>query len=165
MTMGRLQRKRPQARPSHRADMVALLFAGILTGNELGSWLVVHPALSTLPPEAHIRAEQAMYRRYGRYMPVLMTATLASAVSSLIEMSPRQDATSLRLSAAAAACYLAMLTLAGNVPINSRILALSPVASRYEEFLRLRRSWDRLHALRNLLNGAGFSLLISGSLR
>jgi hypothetical protein len=42
-----------------------LLLAGLLTGNEFGGWVAVHPALNTLPPPSRLLAEQAVYRRYG----------------------------------------------------------------------------------------------------
>jgi hypothetical protein len=63
-------------------------------------------------------------------------------------------------------CFAAMLlvTLSRNVPINRRLLELPPHEASYEEFLELRRRWDRLHTVRNLLNVAGFSLSCLGAL-
>jgi hypothetical protein len=63
-------------------------------------------------------------------------------------------------------CFAAMLlvTLARNIPINRRLLELPPHEASYEEFLELRRRWDRLHTVRNLLNVAGFSLSCLGAL-
>ena len=60
--------------------LLNLILAGTLTGNELSGLVAVHPALANLPAEEHIRAEQEVYRRYGRIMPFFMTATVASAV-------------------------------------------------------------------------------------
>jgi uncharacterized membrane protein len=141
-----------------------LVLAGLLTGNEFGSWAAVHPALSNLPAPAHIRAEQEIVRRYGKIMPFLMASTIALAIPVLALIRDRRSA-AFRCTFAGAICFVAMLivTLTGNVPINKRVLELSAQSSP-EEFLRLRQRWDRLHTLRNLLNIAGASLLYLGAL-
>jgi Domain of unknown function (DUF1772) len=66
----------------------------------------------------------------------------------------------------ATACFVTMLasTLRGNVPINHRVLELSPEADG-EEFAELRERWDRLHTLRVALNVAGLAFLCVGALR
>jgi hypothetical protein len=139
--------------------LLNLALAGALTGNELGGLIAVHPALGNLPAEEHIRAEQEIYRRYGRIMPFFMTATVASAIPVLSANGDRGSA-EFRLTLAGMACFATMLavTLTGNVPINKRILELPAREEFYEEFLDLRRRWDRLHVVRNLLNVAGFTL-------
>jgi hypothetical protein len=140
-----------------------LLLAGVLTGNEFGGWVAVHPALNTLPPSSRLLAEQAVYRRYGRIMPVLMTATLAAAGPTLARL-PHPSA-AYRVSASSAACYAAMLaiTLTRNVPINRQLLALPDTPGGHAELARLRARWDRLHAARNVLNLSGLVLAISGA--
>ncbi len=55
-------------------------------------------------------------------------------------------------------------TLVGNVPINDRVLELSPETDG-EEFVALRERWDRLHSLRVALIVVGFALLCLGALR
>ena len=47
---------------------VNLILAGLLAGNEFGTWAVVHRALWTMPTPEHIRAEQALTRRFGSIM-------------------------------------------------------------------------------------------------
>ena len=66
---------------------------------------------------------------------------------------------------AGTACFVAMLisTLLGNVPINKRVLEMSPETDS-EEFSRRRERWDRLHAFRVLLNVAGLAFLCLGAL-
>lgn len=134
-----------------------LALSGMLTGTELGSWTIVHPALSRLPGADKIRAEQAVFRRYGKIMPVYMTATLLSNLPLLSLQRARSSA--FRLSLASAICFSTMLfiTLKGNVPINRRLLELDPETSQ-EEFHGLRESWGRLHSVRNLLNLSGLAL-------
>jgi uncharacterized membrane protein len=138
------------------ARLANLMLTGMLTGNELGSRLIAHPALSELAPPEHIRAEQALTRRYGRFMPVFMMATLASFPPVLL-LEPRRTSPRSLLTAAGMACYAAMLavTLTRNVPLNNRLLALTPQDTDDQEFIALRARWDRLHTVRNLLNVAG----------
>jgi hypothetical protein len=147
------------------AHLVYLMLAGMLTGNEFGSWIAIHPALSNLSARAHIEAEQAVYHRYGIIMPVLMASTIASAIP-VLSLTPDRKSAAFRFTFAGFVCFAAMLlvTLNRNVPINRRLLELPPNEASYEEFLELRRHWDRLHTVRNLLNMAGLSLSCLGAL-
>ncbi len=147
------------------ARLVNLILAGMLTGNEFGGRVAAHPALSNLPVRAHIQAEQAVYRRYGAIMPFFMTSTIVSAILVLSLIRDRKSA-AFRFTFAGMVCFAAMLlvTLIGNVPINRRLLELPPQEESYEEFLELRRRWDRLHAVRNLLNIAELSFSCLGAL-
>ena len=54
-------------------------------------------------------------------------------------------------------------TRIGNVPINGRIIEMEPEKDQ-EEFVELRRRWDRLHTLRVALDVAGLAFLVSGAL-
>jgi uncharacterized membrane protein len=144
--------------------LLNLILAGTLTGNELGGLVAVHPALGNLPADEHLRAEQEVYRRYGRIMPFFMTATVASAIPVLSAIKDCGSA-EFRLTLAGMLCFAAMLTvtLIGNVPINKRILELPAREESYEELLVLRRRWDRLHAVRNFLNVVGLVLSCLGT--
>jgi uncharacterized membrane protein len=105
--------------------------------------VIAHPALRDLEPSTHIEAEQALTRRYGRIMPVFMTTTLASFLP-LIALEPDRSSRRSLLTAGGTACYAAMLavTLTRNVPLNNRLLELTPGDS--QEFQALRARWDRL---------------------
>ena len=140
------------------ARLANLLLVGMLTGNEFGSRAIAHPALRDLPPRAHVQAEQLLTRRYGAIMPFFMTAALASFVP-VIALEPERTSRRSLLTAAGFGCYAAMLamTLTRNVPINNRLLALTPQDTPDEEFLELRTRWDRLHTVRNMLNVTGFA--------
>ncbi len=146
------------------ARFVNLVLAGMLTGNEFGSWVTVHPAFDTLPTPAHVRAEQAVTQRYGRIMPVFMSATIASFLP-VLALSPDRRAASFRLRLAGLLCYGVMLaiTLSGTLPLNNRLLALSPDAPP-DEFLAVRARWTRLHTARNLLNLTGLACTVGATL-
>lgn len=141
--------------------VVNVVLAGMLTGNEFGSWAIVHRALANLPFTSRFQAEQALTRRYGAIMPVFMAITIASFLPVLF-LTGDLAAPSFRFGVAGMLAYVAMLavTLSGNVPINNRLLALTADATAQDEFAALRDRWDRLHTIRNVLNIAGLILTV-----
>ena len=147
-----------------RAARICNLFlAGTLTGNEFAGFVGFHPALYRLPTEAHAKAEREITSRLGKIMPPFMIAAILSFVPAL---SMTRDRLSSRFTVAGMICYVAMLavTFAGNMPANRRTLDLNPKTVPKDEFLALRRRWDGFHAVRNLLNAAGFVFAILGAL-
>jgi len=145
------------------ARFANLFLAGVLTGNEFGGLVGFHPALYHLPTQAHANAEQEITVRFGKIMPPFMIATILSFVPVL---SLTRDRRSFRFTLAGMLCFLAMLsvTFAGNMPVNRRTLELDPMTVSRDEFLELRRRWDRFHTTRNLLNAAGLVFAILGTL-
>ena len=144
------------------AHFANLLLAALLVGNEVGTWAVIHPALNTLPFEANLRPEQAIVRRYGRFMPALMLLAIASGI---VVVSLRPQSFSFALTLAGVLCLAVMLavTLAGNVPINRKILEAT-LDTPPPTWWSLRRRWDRLHTARVVLDVAGLALFILGAL-
>ena len=146
------------------ARLANLLLASLLVGNEVGGRTVVHPALDALPAPAQIAAEREVYRRYGRVMPIAMNLATFSALPVLSRI-PDRRSPAFRWTLSGLACFVAMLavTLAGNLPINRRILTFPPDGSP-AQFRALRRRWDRLHTVRVALDVAGLSFLCLGAL-
>ena len=142
-----------------------LLLAGVLTGNEFGGFVGFHPALYELPTEAHARAERAITSRFGKLMPPFMTSAIVSFVP-ILSLDKNRRSPSFVLTLVGMLCYVAMLavTFAGNMPINRQVLELDPATVSREEFIELRRRWDRFHATRNVLNLLGFVSALSGAL-
>ena len=145
------------------ARICNLFLAGTLTGNEFGGFVGFHPALYRLPTETHASAEREITVRLGKIMPPFMIATILSFVPVLPMTRDRQ---AFRFTLTGMICYVAMLavTFAGNMPVNRRTLDLEPGTVPRDEFLALRRRWDKFHAVRNLLNAAGFVFAIIGTL-
>jgi Domain of unknown function (DUF1772) len=141
---------------------VNLVLAGLLAGNEVGTKVAVHPALEGLSVPEHVRAEQEVTRRYAAIMPFWMSSVVISCVP-VVALSRGKPGFLPTL--AGAACFLGMMasTLLGNVPINNRVLELSPETDG-EEFAELRERWDKLHTLRVALNVAGLAFLCVGAL-
>ncbi|MDP8925480.1 MAG: DUF1772 domain-containing protein [Actinomycetota bacterium] len=144
------------------ARSVNLMAAGLLVGNEFGTKVAIHPSLERLEVRERIRAEQEVTRRYAAMMPVWMSSTIVSCLPVLaLVRGTRPFLPSL----AGTVCFLGMLasTTLGNIPINNRVLELSPETDQ-EEFVELRERWDRLHTLRVVLNLAGLAFLCLGAL-
>jgi uncharacterized membrane protein len=141
---------------------IDLMLAGMLAGNEFGTWAAVHPSLGKLEPAERIRAEQEITRRYAAIMPAWMGSTVVSCVLALLFS---RGTAGFRSTLFGTVCFVRMLasTRIGNVPINNRLLEMDPERDQ-EEFARLRERWDRLHTLRVALNVAGLGFLIAGAL-
>ena len=142
-----------------------LLLAGVLTGNEFGGFVGFHPARYEQPTEAHARAERAITSRFGKLMPPFMTAAIVSFVP-VLSLARHPRSSSFVFTLVGMLCYVAMLavTFAGNMPINRRVLELDPATVSREEFIELRRRWDRFHGARNALNFLGFVSALLGAL-
>jgi len=119
-----------------------------------------------MPTPEHIKSEQALTRRFASIMPFWMVSVLVSCLPALA-LARREGAPAFRLTLAGTFCFVAMLvsTVRGNVPINNRTLELSPEETPPEEWRDLRERWDRLHAIRVVLNVTGLGLLLLGTLR
>ena len=144
------------------ARFMNLVLAGLLAGNELGTRVAIHSSLERLSTPERIRAEQEITRRYAAIMPFWMSSV---TVSCLPVLALSRGTRAFLPTLAGTACFVGMLTstLIGNVPINDRVLELSPETDG-EEFVQLRERWDRLHTLRVALNVAGLGLLCAGAL-
>ena len=144
------------------ARFVNLVLAGLLAGNELGTRVAIHPSLERLSTPERIRAEQEVTRRYAAIMPFWMSSVI---VSCLPVVALSRGTRAFLPTLAGTACFVGMLasTLIGNVPINNRVLEMSPETDG-EEFVELRERWDRLHTLRVALNVVGLGLLCVGAL-
>jgi len=142
-----------------------LVLAGMLTGNEFGSFAGIYPALDRISPMARLEAEQGVYRRLGGIMPFYMISTLASFLPVLV-LQRRPGSPAFRFTLAGLMCFIAMvaITRRGNLPINARIEELPTEEASLEEFRELRERWDRLHAVRNSLNVAGLVFTCLGAL-
>ena len=120
-------------------------------------------SLERLSTPERMRAEQEVTRRYAAIMPFWMSSVIISCLP-VLALSRRTNA--FLPTAAGTGCFVGMLasTLIGNVPINNRVLEMSPETDG-EEFEELRERWDRLHTLRVSLTVAGLSLLYLAALR
>ncbi len=148
---------------SEALQFINLIAAAVLTGNELGTWAVVHPAIAKLSMPEEVAAEQAITRRYGFFMPGLMLLTVVSGFAAASQLDSGSDAFALTLAASACFALMLAITLAGNVPLNVRTLGFDQAGS-VDEWRAIRRRWDRLHTARNLLSITGLAFTCLGPL-
>ncbi len=93
---------------SRTVRFVNLLLAALLAGNEFGTWAAVHRALWSMPTPEHIRAEQALTRRFASIMPFWMVSVLVSCLPALA-LARRGGAPAFRFTLAGTFCFVAML--------------------------------------------------------
>lgn len=146
------------------ARFINLLLASTLVGNEFGTWAAVHPALATLPGAEHLRAEQAVLRRFTRIMPGLMVGTILSCLPVLALIRDKRSA-AFRCTLAGTGCFIGIMniTFARNIPINQRVLAHTDEAPP-ADWPELRSRWNRWHTIRSALSYVGLGLLYAGVL-
>ncbi len=128
-------------------DVLAILVAALMTGNELAIAAFVHPGLCRLDDQTHARAAQVLAQRLGRVMPFWYAATLILAV--LVALTRPVGSTAQWLAGASsilfAECVLS--TILGLVPINNRVAAWD-LSALPDGWLSDRRRWDRMHVVR-----------------
>jgi Domain of unknown function (DUF1772) len=161
--MGVVGSRRQRATTPRALQVANLVLAALLTGHELGTLGVLHPALQSLPYADEVAGEKLVARRLALAMPPLMTATVTTGVAATAALNGRERT----LIGAGTTAYALMLalTLAGNVPINARTLRWDVTADDPSDWRQLRRRWDRLHALRIGLDLGGLATLAAASLR
>ncbi|RBY80649.1 hypothetical protein DQ238_08790 [Geodermatophilus sp. TF02-6] len=135
-------------------QLAGLVTTGLLAGNEVGTLMASHPALRSLPLSAEIEAERALTTRLGTIMPFYMVGTVVATTAAAVD---RRGAPGSRLAVAAAACTAVMLgiTVVGQLPLNARTVAYPPDGDA-AGWAEIRRSWERRHVARVLLDLAAF---------
>jgi uncharacterized membrane protein len=144
-------------------EVVTILLAGLMTGNELAVAVFLHPTLAKFPHDLHVRARRAFAALFGRVMPFWYAAVflLTAAVTWI---GPPFTSTSGKLLLASSVLWLLAIvySLIFPAPLNSRIAAWQlqslPPTWRSEA-----QRWDRLHALRMAVLLAALVCLIAGS--
>ena len=129
-------------------EVAALVVAGTMVGNELAVAVFVHPRLSALDDDTHVRAVQALAAALGRAMPFwyALTFLLSGAVAFLARPAGTPGH---GLALAAAGLFAAMIiyTVLLPVPINNQVARWQP-ESLPANWRELRHRWDALHAVR-----------------
>lgn len=142
-------------------EVAAIAVAGTMTGNEIAVAVFVHPRISRLDDEAHVKAAQTLASGLGAAMPFwyALTLLLSLAVTFLAHSTwsmPRW------LAFGATALFAAMIvyTVLLPVPINNQVARWKP-DSLPSNWRALRRRWDMLHAIRVGFLIAALILLIA----
>lgn len=134
-----------------------LLVTGFVGCAEFASVALVHPVIRRLPETSQAVMESGLLTTFGRVMPIGMTAAAVLAGLGAARYEP------IAFALAAVALSIALIvTVVGNVPINlwqSRVRGDEVP----EGFVRKRRRWDVLQAIRGSLQLLGFALVALGT--
>ncbi len=141
-------------------DVLAILFAALMTGNELAIAAFVHPGLCRLDDQTHARAAQELAKRLGRAMPFWYAATLILAV--VVAVTRPLGSTSQWLAGAASVLFAESIltTILGLVPINNRVASWN-LSALPEGWRSDRKRWDRMHTVRVVRLALAVSLMVS----
>jgi uncharacterized membrane protein len=143
-------------------EVVAVLVAGLLVGNELAIAVFVHPTLDRLSDDVHLPVASALARMLGKFLPfwyigvILLTATVAMIQWHRSDRLPVLIATSAFLW-----LLSAVYSIIAEVPINNQIASMAKGAAP-AHWKPLRRRWDLLHCWRVVLLTIALAFLILG---
>ena len=133
----------------HVLDVITIISAGLMTGNELAVSAFVNPALRRLDGGPQAQALSILARSLGRAMPVWYGLCLALlALESFLRR--HQTTLAALLTAAVIWAVAIILSIGVLVPINNRIASLNTAAPA-PGWERDHRKWDVLHRIRILL--------------
>jgi uncharacterized membrane protein len=129
-------------------EIVAIAVAGTMTGNEMAVSFFVHPRISRLDDDTHVKAAQTLAGALGRAMPFWYALTfLLSLAVTFIAHSTWSTPRWLALSATALFAAMIVYTVLLPVPINNQVARWKPDALP-SNWRALRQRWDMLHAIR-----------------
>ena len=136
--------------------LAAVLVTGFVGSAEFGSAALVHPVIRRLRTDDQLIMEKGLLKTFGRVMPVGMTAATALAIIIAI------DEPNVWLVSAVISLGIALVvTIVGNVPINSRTGRITEEIAP-EGFIAMRRRWDVFQIVRASLQLLGFILVAVG---
>lgn len=135
--------------PMHLIDILTIVLAGLMVGNELTVSLFINPVMRQLDAQAQTRALSLFAGLLGRVMPFWYAFCL---ILFLVETFARYGRAAFSPLLAASLLWAAIIvaTIFLLVPINNRIAALVEDVP-LEKWLPEHRRWDRLHRVRILL--------------
>jgi uncharacterized membrane protein len=147
------------------AELINLLLVGVLAGNDLGHWSVVHPALGKISAGASYAAERAIFRRYRHIMPVLVPLALVSGIVTAVI--GKTSSTSFWLAVGGCVALFGwQLVVLSLYPLNERILGrpVDAAPPPDDEWWAIRRVWYRRHTIRVWLGFVAFAVFILSAL-
>ncbi len=128
--------------------LFTIAVAGTMTGNEMAVAFFVHPRISRLDDETHVKAAQTLASGLGKAMPFWYALTfLLSLAVTFIAHSTWSTARWLAFSATALFAAMIVYTVILPVPINNQVARWKP-DSLPSNWRALRQRWDTLHAIR-----------------
>jgi uncharacterized membrane protein len=143
-------------------DVITIIAAGLMVGNELAIAVFVHPALDRLADDVHLSAASALARVLGRYMPFWYVLVLLLTLAEALLHWHLWGRWPVWLAVSAILWVLAIVyTVVALVPINNRIASWTQ-ATPPADWKALRNRWDLLHRWRVALLTVALTFLIVG---
>jgi uncharacterized membrane protein len=143
-------------------NVVAIVVAGLLVGNELAIAAFIHPTLNRLPDDVHLSVVIALARLLGKVMPLWYVLVLLLTLAAAWVRWHQSDRLPEWLIASAVLWVLVIVySVTIEVPINNRVaswVAATPPA----DWKTFRNKWDFHHSYRVVLLMITFAFLIVG---
>jgi uncharacterized membrane protein len=143
-------------------DVVAIIVAGLMVGNELAIALFVHPTLDRLPDAVHQPVASALARLLGKFMPYWYVLVLLLTIAEVLIRWHHAGHLPVWFAASALLWVLASgYSITIEVPINNRIASWTE-ATAPPDWKTFRNRWDLHHRWRVALLTIAFAFLIVG---
>jgi uncharacterized membrane protein len=143
-------------------DIVAVLVAGLLVGNELAIAAFVYPTLDRLSDDVHLPVARALARLLGKVMPFwyILVILLTTAVA-MIQWHQSGRLLGLIFTSALLWVLSAVYSIIAEVPLNNRIASMGTDAPP-ADWKPMRKKWDLLHRWRVVLLTIALGFLVMG---
>ena len=144
-------------------NVVAMIVAGLMVGNELAIAAFVHPTFDKLPDDVHLPAATALARVLGKVMPFWYILVFLLTLAEVVVQWRQSGRLPISIATSAVLWMLASVySVTALVPINNRIASWEQ-STPPSDWKTYRRRWDLLHRWRVVLLTIAFAFLIVGS--
>jgi uncharacterized membrane protein len=139
--------------------LVAILFAGLMTGLLFGDWLGPSFARSQMPLSGFVQFQQIIHYNYLKVLPGISLAALLAPIAWLVLVRHRRVEFRILLFATLAIAVGFAITFIYNVPVND-VLESWNYNSPPPNARELWQPWESAHVVRTIFWGVGFVLEI-----
>jgi hypothetical protein len=141
-------------------QLLAVLVLGLMCGSELNVAAFAHPTIKRQRLETHVQLRSSYARLFGQVMPFWMTgSTLLNLLLLLPFAHLNGPAWNLAAVALTIQVFAVLFSLAGPVPINTRIAKWAP-ESLPGDWGAQEHRWDLYHWFRTCGLVAAFAILV-----
>ena len=139
--------------------VVAILFAGLMTGLLFGDWLGPSFARAQMPLSGFVQFQQIIHYNYLKVLPAVSLTALLAPIAWLVLVRRQKVEFRILLFATLAIAVGFAITFIYNVPVNDVLESWnhnSPPSNARE----LWQPWESAHVVRTIFWGVGFVLEI-----
>ena len=128
-------------------DVVGVILAGLLAGEELIVRWGVQPALAAMSDRAHVEARIALVKRLKVVVPMLMIPTVLAAILALI-LAAGEPGAAARWAGSVLLLAFVLFSFLGTVPINMKVNDWDP-DDPPADWRDVVRRWERIDVFRS----------------